>query len=146
MPTISRLIAAVIFAATSFFAGEAFKLGMPEGVQYGQYSLMNVAIGLCCGWIVMGGLTGRGYRAAAGYGIRTSVTITAWALLVFCIVLMVRKAFKKRYDSPMEAITDIFALALEHGAIALTPEVIVTLAVGGVLGGLSAEWAKQRWS
>lgn len=146
MPTISRLIAAVIFAATAFFAGEAFKQAMPEGVQYGFYSLINLFIGLCCGWMVMGGLVGKGYKASAGYGLRTSVTIAVWALLVFSILLMVRKAFKKRYgDSPMEALADIFALALQHGQLMLTPQVLGVLAVGGIIGGLCAEWANRRW-
>lgn len=145
MPTISRLIAAVIFAATAFLAGEAYKLGMTPDVQYGQFSIINVVIGLVCGWMVMGRLTGKGYKAAIGSGLRTSVTVTVWALLIFSIVLMVRKAFKKRYDSPMEAITDIFTLALEQGQLVFTPEVLSALVIGGVLGGIAAEWAKRRW-
>ncbi|WP_050525910.1 TrgA family protein [Pseudorhodobacter aquimaris] len=145
MPTISKLIAAVLFGVTAFFAGEAFKLGMPEGMQYGQYSVLCVLIGVICGWRVMGRHTGRGYRMALGTGIRTSAIIVAWAMLLFCTVLMVRKAFKKRYDGPMEAIVDIFALALEYGALLFTADVLGALVVGGILGGIGAEWAKRRW-
>lgn len=146
MPTISRFVAAIFFAATGYLGGEAFKLGMPEGVKYGLYSIINLVIGLLCGWIVMGSLTGRGYGKAAGSGLRTSVTITVWALLVFSILLMVRKAFMKRYgDSPMAAIADIFALALEHALLLLRVEVLAVLVMGGILGGLCAEWVKQRW-
>jgi hypothetical protein len=93
----------------------------------------------------MGSLVGKGYRLAAMGGFRTSATFLVWALLTCSIILMVRKAFKKRYDSPMEAIVDIFALALEHGAKAATVEVIGVLLVGGIIGGLCAEWAKRRW-
>lgn len=145
MPTISRLIAAVFFGATAYLTAEAFKLGMPEGTQFGQFNLLCAVIGLLCGWIVMGSLTGKGYRASAGFGVRTSVTFTAWSILACCIILMVRKAFKKRYDSPMEAIVDIFALALENGLRLFTPEVLSILFIGGILGGLCAEWAKKRW-
>ena len=118
---------------------------MTPDVQYGQFSIINVVIGLACGWMVMGRLTGKGYKAAIGSGLRTSVTVTVWALLIFSIVLMVRKAFKKRYDSPMEAITDIFTLALEQGQLVFTLEVLSALVIGGVLGGIAAEWAKRRW-
>lgn len=145
MPTISKLIAAVFFGMTAFFAAEAFKLGMPEGTQYGQFNALSALIGLICGWVVMGNLVGKGYRRAAGTGMRTSVTFTVWVLLACSVILMVRKAFKKRYHSPMEAIVDIFALGLEHGLKVFTPEVLSVLLVGGVVGGLSAEWAKKRW-
>lgn len=145
MPTMSKLIAAVAFAAVAWLAAEAFKPAMPGGTQWGQFLPISAAIGLLCGWIVMGKLSGQGYRASAGFGVRTSVTLAVWALLVFSVVLMVRKAFKKRYDGPMEAIVDIFSLALEHGQIMLTVPVLGMLAGGGVLGGLLAEWAKRRW-
>ncbi|QCO57669.1 TrgA family protein (plasmid) [Pseudorhodobacter turbinis] len=145
MPTISKLIAAILFGATAFFAGEAFKLGMPEGMQYGQYSTLCVVIGLLSGWRVMGRQAGQGYGMALGFGIRTSAIIVAWAILLFCTILMVRKAFKKRYDSPMEAIVDIFALALEYGSLLFTADVLGALIVGGIIGGLGAEWAKRRW-
>ncbi len=145
MPTISRLIAAVFFGATAFLTAEAFKLGMPEDTQYGFFNLLCAVIGLMCGWMVMGALTGKGYKAAAGFGLRTAITFTVWSLLACSIVLMVRKAFKKRYDTPMEAIVDIFALGLENGLRLFTPEVLSVLVIGGILGGLSAEWAKKRW-
>ncbi len=145
MPTISKLVAALWFAAVAFLAAEAFKLGMPEGTQYGQFTLICAVIGLACGWIVMGNMAGLGYRRAAGTGVRTVATFTVWAVLICSIILMVRKAYKMRYNSPMEAIVDIFALALENGQMLLTVEVIGVLLIGGVLGGLGAEWAKKRW-
>lgn len=145
MPTISKLIAAVFFTGVAFFAAEAFKIGMPEGTQYGQFTLLCAVIGFICGWRVMGNLVGNGYRQSAGSGVRTSTTFVAWALLISCVVLMIRKAFKKRYDTPMEAIVDVFSLALENGARIFTAEVLSVLLLGGLLGGLFAEWAKKRW-
>ena len=62
---------------------------------------------------------------------------------------MVRKAFGKRYgDSPLAAIVDIFALALENGSRMFNPqapEVLGLILIGGALGGLVSEWAKRRW-
>ena len=151
MPTISRLIAAVLFAAIAVLAAEAFKLRMNEGTQFGRFTLLCAAIGLLCGWYIMGRLTGQGYRRAFGTGVRTSVGFVVWALLVCSILLMVRKAFNKRYDSPMEAVVDIFAMALENGMRLFTPftadlpVLLGVLLLGGGLGGLMAEWAKRRW-
>jgi hypothetical protein len=145
MPTISKLIAGVIFAATGFFAGEAYKLGLPEGVQYGFYSQINLAVGFIVGWMVMGPALGKGYTEAVGSGIRTAVTVVCWSLFLFSTVLMVRKAFRKLYDDPLEAIVDIFALALDQGLLLFTVPVIISLLVGGMIGGLVAEAARQRW-
>lgn len=148
MPTMSKLVAGVFFGALAFFMAVAYRATMPEGTQFGQFNLIAAAIGLICGWRVMGNIAGKGYKQAPGGGVRTSITFTAWVLLVCSIVLMVRKAFKKRYDSPMEAIVDVFALAMENGLRIIYPpaiEVLGYLFIGGILGGLLTEWAKQRW-
>jgi len=145
MPTISKLIAAVAFATVAFFSAQAFMPTQPEGTQFGQFLPMSAFIGAICGWMVMGAQSGAGYRAALGGGIKTVVVTVIWALIVFCIVLMVRKAFKKRYDSPMEAIVDIFALALEQLQYMLDGPFLATLLIGGALGGLVSEWARRRW-
>jgi hypothetical protein len=118
---------------------------MPEGTQFGWFSEITAAIGLLCGWIVMGGLVGRGYAEAAASGVRVSVTITFWALLGFSIYEMVLRSTKLRYDGPMEAVLAAFALMLDYGSYLGTVAIIGTLAAGGVLGGLAAEFARRRW-
>ena len=145
MPTFSKLIAAVAFASVAFFAAQAYIPTQPDGTQFGQFLPISAFIGAVCGWMVMGAQTGRGYQAAVGGGVKTSVVVVVWALIVFCIVLMVRKAFKRRYDSPMEAIVDIFALALEQLQYMLDGPFLATLLIGGALGGLVSEWARRRW-
>ncbi len=74
MPTAPKLVAALIFAAIGFFTAEFYKPQMPEGTQFGQFSVICARIGAICGWRVMGNLAGRGYSASMGLGIRTSVT------------------------------------------------------------------------
>ncbi|MDN5788482.1 TrgA family protein, partial [Pseudorhodobacter sp.] len=69
MPTISKLVAAFAFAIVAAFAAELFKPQMPEGTQFGYFTVICAVIGLICGWRVMGNLVGRGYRAAMGYGL-----------------------------------------------------------------------------
>lgn len=148
MPTMSKLVAGVYFGALAYFMAIAFRGAMPEGTQFGQFDLIATAIGLISGWRVMGNIAGKGYKMAPGGGVRTAITFTAWVLLVCSIILMVRKAFKKRYDSPMEAIVDIFALAMENGLRIFNPqvpEILGFLFIGGIVGGLLTEWAKARW-
>jgi hypothetical protein len=146
MPTAAKLVAAVLFAMTGFLAAETFKPQMPEGTAFGAFSLIVAGIGLICGWRVMGGLVGRGYLASAGFGLRTSVTIVFWALLGFSIHRMVSLSLSAMpYDGPMEAIVGIFEEMVEYGKLLLARDVIIALAVGGIFGGMAAEWASRRW-
>lgn len=145
MPTAAKIFAAAAFAVVGFLAAEAFKPGMPDGTPFGAFSMIVAVIGLLTGWMVMGGLAGRGYGAAAGSGVRTSVTVVFWALLGFSIYQMVLLSLKKRYDGPFDAIIGIFELMYENGLIAATVPVGTVLLVGGVLGGWLSEWASRRW-
>lgn len=145
MPTLSRLIAGLIFAATAYLAGVAFRTAMPENMAFGQFDLINAAVGFLCGWITLTHRSRLGVWDAMGRGLRTSAIIVAWALLIYGIVQMVEKAFRKRYDTPTEAVVDIFALMLKNGVLMLIPSLIVILVVGGIVGGLLTEAVRRRW-
>jgi hypothetical protein len=145
MPTITKLIAALFFACLAYFGAQAFQGGMPPGTQFGAFNLICAGIGLLCGWFVMGSAAGKGFGPSVGEGFRTSVTIIVFALFLFSIILMLRKAVRMRYDGPMDAIVDIFSLAIEHGLLVFRVEVLSVFVIGGVIGGLIAEWTKKRW-
>lgn len=146
MPTAAKLIAAVVFAMLGFVAAATFVPHMPEGSQIGLFRELTAVIGFIIGWFVMGGLVGSGYGEAAGSGLRTSVTITFFTLLFFSIYLMVKQSFKMVYDGPMDAVLGVFEFMLKYGQMMLVPDVLAVLALGGILGGLVAEWAGRRWS
>lgn len=146
MPTAGKLVAAVLFAAIAWLAAELFKPAMPEGTPFGHFSLICAGVGAVCGWLVMGRRTGYGASAAISAGIQTSVTLTFFALLGFCIYLMLRRATRLMYDDPMQAIIGVFELMVEHGLLMLTAPVLGTLLLGGVLGGLVTDWTARRWS
>lgn len=145
MPTAAKLFAALAFFVVGFVTAEAFKPGMAEGTPFGPFSLIVAGIAALNGWLIMGGLAGRGYGASAGFGMRTSVTFVFWALLLFSTYQMVILATKMRYDGPMDAIIGIFELMFENGQLLLTPPVLGSMAVGGILGGWLSEWASRRW-
>ncbi|NCM97472.1 MAG: TrgA family protein [Rhodobacterales bacterium] len=146
MPTAAKLVAALLFAAMGYLAAEAFKPTMPEGTRFGYFSLICAALGLACGWQVMGKLAGRGYGAAITSGIQTAATFAAFALLGFCIYLMITRALDHRYGHDVvKALLAVFALMLENGARMLAPPVLGTLLAGAVVGGVATEWVAKRW-
>jgi len=145
MATISRLFAAVFFAAVAFFAAEAVKFVLSEGIRFGPFSEICAGIGFTCGWVMTHRTLGKGYRNAINVGVRIAAVITLWSMLYGSIALMVRKAFRKMYHTPLDAVVDIFRLIFDNAPVLLTPTVIVTLTAGGIFGGLIAEWVQRRW-
>ena len=147
MPTAAKLFAAVAFAMVGYFTMQAVKLPgvLPDGTQFGRASELCAVIGALCGWFVMGGLVGRGYRDAAMSGVRVSATILAWGLLGFSIYEMILRSTKMRYDGPMEALLAVFGLILDYGRTLGTLPILGTLVIGGMLAGMFAEFAARRW-
>jgi hypothetical protein len=145
MPTASKLFSAAAFAIIGFIAAELYKTTMLERTEWGQLSLICAAIGLLCGWQVMGTLTGHGYRPSVGYGLRTSATMVFWILIGFSIYEMVKRSMNMRYNGPMEAVLGSFELAMEFAVSMASVPVIGTFAIGGVVGGALAEWVSRRW-
>lgn len=146
MPTAAKLVAAFAFAAVAFFAAEMFKPAMPPETQFGIFSQVCAFVGLLQGWRVMGRLVGRGWYSSAGSGLRTSVSIVFWCILLYSIREMILNSIKKRYDGVMSALEGTFDILLEFGMLLVSrPDPLIVLAVGGVLGGWLAEAASRRW-
>ncbi|MFV0490381.1 MAG: TrgA family protein [Pseudorhodobacter sp.] len=145
MPRFSKLIAAIAFAMVAYFSAQAYMSTLPPGTQFGPFLPVSAGVGLICGWVIMGNALGGGYGVAAGGGIKTAICMVVWVLLIFSIVLMVRKAFRKLYQGPMQALVDIFALMLEHLLLMPYPPFLIALALGGILGGWISEWSRRRW-
>ena len=145
MPTAAKLFSAAAFAIAAYLAAEVYKLGDPERTVWGAFSIICAVIGMLCGWLVMGGLAGRGYRAAIGYGLRTMVTVVFWILLAFSTYMMILRSMSKVYDGPMEALVGIFDLMIENAAPMASSLMIGTLFASGIVAGIIVEWAGRRW-
>lgn len=146
MPTAAKLAGAVIFAIIGFIAVMLYLPHLPQELPYGRLREYAAGLGFIIGWAVMGRLAGHGYTEAIGSGIRTSVTLAFWALLVFAIQLMIKRSYKMMYDGPMEAVIGVFALMLEYGRAFWAFDILAWLFVGGAVGGLAVEWVRKRWS
>ncbi len=147
MPTAPKLIALLIFAGLAYLAAELYKPQMPPETYFGPFSLICAAIGGITGWLVMAGRTGLGAGAAISAGIQTSITLVFFALLGFSIYMMIRRAMRGMYGADaFEAVINVFSLMMKHGALLLTPTLLVTLLLGGAVGGLVTDWVAKRWS
>ncbi|MEO8243830.1 MAG: TrgA family protein [bacterium] len=144
MPTAAKLVAAVAFALVGWLTARAYIPQLPEGTNTGFFPEITAALGFAIGWLTLGPNVGRGYVEALSYGLRTSIFLVFWALLGFSIYYMVLRSTKMIYHNAGEAVLDVPLLMLQYGKLLAASEVIMTLVIGGILGGWVAEFAR-RW-
>lgn len=146
MPTMGRLIGAILFGALAWYTTLLIVPLFPENTPLGLFQEVNTAFGLIAGWTIAGPRAGTGYTAAFSYGLTTLVAMVVMALFFNSSVVMIEQSLRKRYDGPGEAVTDVFEMFMEHGAMMLTPEIIVTLLLGSIGAGLLTEAFGSRFS
>lgn len=145
MPTAAKLIAAAAFALVGWLAAIYYIPQLPPGTSTGYFPEITAALGLVIGWLTLGSAMGRGYREAVSLGLRTSLLLLAWALIGFSVYRMILRSTKMTYDNAGQAVLDVPMLMLYYGKLMGSAPFIATLIIGGVLGGLAAEYAARRW-
>jgi len=83
MPTASKVVAAVYFAALAYFCADLVKPLLPEGTRTGMFNEVLAVIGALSGWKMSGQRAGDGVRAGFGYGLTTSALIVFWGIFLF---------------------------------------------------------------
>lgn len=145
MPTAARLIAALVLAATAWVVSQTVKQYLPEGLDFGWFDYLNMALGLLVGWIVIGSRSGRGLSSAIGNGLTGAVILTFWGIFLQAANEMLQKSMNRRYDGPTEAILDIFEMCWEYVLHVVNPDVAGPLFLGGILAGILSELASRVW-
>jgi hypothetical protein len=141
-----RLVGAILFGALAWYTTNLIVPLFPEGTNLGLFQELNTFFGLVAGWTVAGPRAGTGYIASISYGLTTLVALVVSELYFKSLVVMIERSLRLRSDGTGEAVTDVFALFMEHGLMILTPEIITTLLVGGLVGGFVTEVFGRRFS
>lgn len=146
MPTTARLVGAITLAALAWYVSTLIVPLLPEGRDIGFFVEINTVIGLMCGWTVMGSRAGEGISNAIGFGLTGAAALMFWGLFLHSSGEMIRKSLRKNYDGPMEAVVSVFEMMVEFGQMIATPQVFITVLVGGVVAGLITEFFGSRYS
>ncbi|VAW02386.1 hypothetical protein MNBD_ALPHA07-1348 [hydrothermal vent metagenome] len=146
MPTAAKLVSAFGLAVLGWVASEQFKPLMPSGTNFGYFNIVNLGLGLVCGWVVLGTRVGRGYFESLGAGLTGTTAMVFWAVFLQSMNEMLEQALRRNYDGILEAIIGVFAIAFKFGMLLLDFDLITVLVIGGMIAGLCAEWATRRWS
>lgn len=145
MPTAARLAALVFFGALAWAVSHLVARHLPEGGDPGRFAAVNAAIGAILGWRIAGSRGGTGWASAFGYGITTTVAILVVSAFVQSFAIMIRQSLRRLYDGPVEALVDVFELMMRNGQYLLNAEVLLALALGGILAGLLTEWVGRSF-
>jgi hypothetical protein len=145
MPTAAKLAAAVIFAALAWWVSQMVKQFFPAGSNLGRFSEYNALIGAFIGWRVAGERARTTWPNAVAYGLTAALSMTFMALFLHCTVIMINQSFQKVYEGPGEALIDIVRMMVENSRLIAAPDVIGTLLVGGIIGGLATEWVARNY-
>lgn len=129
MPTMARLVAALLLAATGYAASEIYYPVLPEGTPATWMSETIAALGLVIGWRAIGrdAEDGDGVIALA---VKAGVYLVFWTLTVFSIREMLLQSTGRRYHGPFDAILDIPAIGWEFLVSAMVPSVLGALVIG----------------
>jgi len=146
MPTFGRLVGAVLYGAIAWYVSLLIIPLFPEGTSLGWFQEINTFFGAFAGWKVAGSRAGTGYVAAVSYGLTATVAMVGLALFFNSFFVMIEQSLRKRYDGAGEAVGDVFAMFVEHGAMLGTAEILTTLLVGGIGAGLLVEFFGRRFS
>lgn len=146
MPTGAKLIGAVIFCLTGWIAATISVPGLPDEREPGLLVPIAALTGLVFGWGLVGTHVGTTLRQSFGLSVRTVAMMLLTTLFLIAGEEAYQRSIKLRYDGPVEAVTDIAALMLFFGQMALQGPVFVVLGIGIVIGTILVRWAGRAFA
>jgi hypothetical protein len=145
MPTAAKLAAAILFGVLTWYVSDLVTLLFPDRADFGRFTQYNAALGAVVGWVVAGGRARTTWPNAVAYGMTAALCIMLLALLINSLAVMLSQSFRRVYEGPVEALADVARLMVEKFVLIATPQIMVTLLVGGVLAGLATEWVARKY-
>jgi hypothetical protein len=77
-----KLFAAVGLGITGWIGSEIIRSVMPPHTDFGAFNIVNVILGLMCGWVVAGTRLGYGYRQGVAAGLTGAAALVFWAVII----------------------------------------------------------------
>ena len=147
MPTAAKLAGLVFFAALGAVIALYVPRLLPPGMARGMLFPVTVGIAGITGWRVAGRALerGKGLFDSVATGMRTAVVALFFVLLAFACGEMVKQAFRKVYDGPVEAVVGVFEELIEFLPMLADPPFIALLLGGGAIAGVLTGMIGRRW-
>jgi hypothetical protein len=146
MPTAGKLIACLAFAAVGYVVGTQAIVILKEMARIAYFAPLGACVGGAVGWMIVGPDMQQGLRRGMTSGAKGAIFFTVIFLGIVGMVTMLRLTVRGRYrGSPMEALTDVIAQAIDIGSQLATVELLGTLLIGSMIAGWCGAYAGGRW-
>ena len=147
MPTMAKLFSAIMMAVLGWIGADTVGAHLPEEVQQAMLRPITAFLGLIIGWRFLGRRVGRNWRTAIGFGLSSVVFLVVAGVFTFSVLEMLKRALRKTYEGPVDAIEGVFEIAADFGRDYLPhADVVTTGIIGGIVVGIVAEFIARRWS
>jgi ATP-dependent Lon protease len=116
--------------------------------QFENYAKLNKKLPAetVVGWGMAGARARTTWSNAVAYGLTAAASMVMSGLIIYGILKMVRQSTRRVYEGPVEAMVDVVRIIVEDaGKYLAQPEILLTLAVGGVVCGLITEWVGRNY-
>lgn len=135
MPTFARLVGAVLLAGLGAYVATLAKPYLSEGEPAPMLIPVSAIMGAVIGWTFTGRQLERGQGHGAAIGIGSAILLAFWVAFLFAVSEMVDRSMRNSYGgSPTQAVQDVFNILIEYSAV-LKLDVILAMAIGGLLVG-----------
>jgi len=145
MPTAAKLAAAIVFGVLAWYVSDLVLLLFPERTEVGRFVEYNAVLGAVVGWWVAGAKAKTTWPNAVGYGVTAALSMMLLALFLHSVMVMFNQSLHRVYEGPVEALLDVVRLMIEKFAMIATPQIMLTLLIGGIFGGLATEWVARKY-
>ena len=146
MPTAAKLTGCLLFALSGAAVALRLPVYLPQGMKTGLLLPITVVVAAVLGWRIAGTRSGRQtYADGAATGVLTVAVTLLMLLFTFGLFEMLRLTQRMIYKGPMEAIIGIFEQALKFAPMLLHTDLMLVMAVGGLMAGLACEAVGRRW-
>lgn len=144
MPTASKLVGALLFAALGYLA-TILATPLLSGIYVpASAPAINAVLGAITGWFIAGPRVGEGWQGGVSNGLTATASGLLMAIVLHGAIFMWRSAMRGRYRDPvdaLEAMMDFWLVVAQRLAV---PQVIGMLFVGGVVAGMALELTRGR--
>lgn len=147
MPTAAKLISAILLGVLGYIVADRVGAQLPEATRQGMLRPVSAAWGVVLGWRFLGPRANVSLGNAVAIGVSAALLHLICAMFTFAFFEMIRRALRKAYGgNPVEALEDMFQIAVGYLEYLAFTDVLGPLVGGAAVVGLVASFAARRWS
>lgn len=147
MPTMAKLFSAILLGVLGYYVADLVGGHLPDEVRQGSLRPVTAFFGVWIGWRFLGRRIRGDWTSAVGLGLSSALVLAVVALFWFSGYEMIRRSLRLAYGgNPIEALEDMFQIAVDNLQFLAQADVIAAAVVGSIIVGLVVTAISRIWS